>query len=203
MNFAKFDGPPDPVAARLFGDGKTNILFVGRVIPNKKFEDLLKTFAFYKTHFNRDARLVLAGEHRGQERYLAALQDLVERLRLTDVHFSNHIEFPELLALYKTAHVYLSMSEHEGFGVPLLEAFHNRIPTFGFAGGAVEETMNGGGVVLTRKDFLRTAAAIDRVVTDAGLRARIVAGQLRALEAYSRANVSRILLEHVERIGRG
>ena len=202
MNFSKFDGPPDPVAARLFGDGKTNLLFVGRVIPNKRFEDLIKTFSFYKTHFNRDARLVLAGEHRGQERYLAALQDLVQRLGLTDVHFSNHIGFPELLALYKTAHVYLSMSEHEGFGVPLLEAFHNRVPVFGYAAAAVEETMNGGGIVLTRKDFLRTAAAIDRVVADESLRARIVDGQLKALEAYSRANVSRILLEHVARIGR-
>jgi hypothetical protein len=74
---------------------------------------------------------------------------------------------------------------------------------FGFAAGAVEETMNGGGVVLCRKDFLRTAAAIDLVQRDRALRARIVEGQLRSLEKFSRANVSRVLLEHVERIGRG
>jgi glycosyltransferase involved in cell wall biosynthesis len=202
MDFSKFDGPPDPVTARLFADGKTTLLFVGRVIPNKKFEDLLKTFYFYKKHFNPDSRLVLAGDHRGQERYLASLQDLADRLRLTDVHFSNHLEFPELLAFYKAADVYLSLSEHEGFGVPILEAFTNRIPVFGFAAGAVEETMNGGGVVLRRKDPLMTAAAIDQVQRDPALRARIVEGQLRALETFSRANVSRVLLGHVERIGR-
>jgi glycosyltransferase involved in cell wall biosynthesis len=202
MNFSKFDGAADPVTTRLFDTGKTTLLFVGRVIPNKKFEDLIKTFYFYKTHFNPASQLILAGEHRGQERYLASLQDLVARLRLTDVHFSNHIGFPELLAFYRTADLYLSMSEHEGFGVPLLEAFYNRIPVLGYAAGAVEETMNGGGVVLREKDALKTAALIDRILGDAGLRTRIVEGQLRALDKFSRANVSRVLLDHVERIGR-
>jgi glycosyltransferase involved in cell wall biosynthesis len=202
MNFAKFDGPADPVTTRLFDNGKTTLLFVGRVIPNKKFEDVLKTFYFYKTHFNPASQLILAGEHRGQERYLAALQDLVVRLRLTDVHFSNHIEFPELLAFYRAADIYLSMSEHEGFGVPLLEAFYNRIPVLGYAAGAVEETMNGGGVVLREKDFPKIAALIDRILGDDALRTRIVDGQLRALDKFSRANVSRVLLGYVERIGR-
>jgi glycosyltransferase involved in cell wall biosynthesis len=90
------------------------------------------------------------------------------------------------------------MSEHEGFGVPILEAFYNRIPVVGYAAGAVEETMNGGGVVLRAKDFLRTAALIDAIQRDAGLRDRIVAGQLEALKAFSRENVSRILLDLVD-----
>ena len=94
------------------------------------------------------------------------------------------------------------MSEHEGFGVPLLEAFYNRIPVLGYAAGAVEETMNGGGVVLREKDFLKTAALIDRILGDDALRTRIVDGQLWALDKFSRANVSRVLLGHVERIGR-
>jgi glycosyltransferase involved in cell wall biosynthesis len=153
-------------------------------------------------HFNPESQLILAGEHRGQERYLAVLQDLTARLRLTGVHFSNHIEFPDLLAFYRGADVFLSMSEHEGFGVPLLEAFTTRIPVLGYAAGAVEETMNGGGVVLREKDALKTAALIDRILGDEALRTRIVDGQLRALDKFSRANVSRVLLEHVGRIGR-
>jgi len=202
MDFSKFDGRPDPVTSRLFANGKTTILYVGRLIPNKKFDDVIKTFYFYRKYFNPDSQLVLAGDYRGLERHFASLQELTAKLKVQDVHFSGHIEFAELLAFYRAAHVYLSMSEHEGFGVPILEAFYNRIPVIGFAAGAVEETMNGGGVVLREKDFLRTAALIDRIQSDAALRARIVEGQLKALEKFSRANVSRVLLDEVERVRR-
>jgi glycosyltransferase involved in cell wall biosynthesis len=202
MDFAKFDSPADPVTEALLDNGKTTILFVGRFIPNKKFEDLVKVFSLYKRHFNPDSQLILAGDYRGLERYLAGLQDLVLKLRLSDVHLSGHIEFPQLLAFYRAADVYLSLSEHEGFGVPLLEAFHMKVPVIGFDAGAVAETMNGGGVVLREKDFLRTAALIDVLMGDADLRRRVVEGQLRALERYSRPNVSRILLGLVEEAAR-
>jgi len=202
MNFAKFDGPGDPVTRRLFGNGKTTLLFVGRLIPNKTFEDIIKTYYFYRKYFNPDSQLILAGDYRGLERYFSSLQELVLRLNLMDVHFSGHIDFAELLAFYRAAHVYLSTSEHEGFGVPLLEAFYLKIPVVAFAAGALEETMNGGGVILRRKDFLRTAALIDRIQKDQDLRKTIIDGQLLALRKYSRENVSRILLEHIRRVSR-
>jgi glycosyltransferase involved in cell wall biosynthesis len=203
MDFAKFDRPGDPVTRRVLGDGKTNILFVGRLIPNKKFEDLVKTFYFYKKYFNPESRLILAGDHRGLERYLAAVLDLIGRLGLQDVHLTGHVDFSELLAFYELADIYLSLSEHEGFGVPLLEAFHKRIPVVGFDAGAVGETMNGGGVLLGKKDFPRIAALIDVLVRDRDLRQSVIRGQLKALEKFSRENVSSILLEHVERVRRG
>jgi glycosyltransferase involved in cell wall biosynthesis len=203
MDFAKFDRPGDPVTRRVLGDGKTNILFVGRLIPNKKFEDLIKTFYFYKKYFNPESRLVLAGDHRGLERYLAAILDLIGRLGLQDVHLTGHVDFSELLAFYELADVYLSLSEHEGFGVPILEAFHKEIPVVGFEAGAVRETMNGGGVLVSKKDFPRIAALIDVLVRDRSLRQSVIRGQLKALDKFSRENVSRILLEHVERVSRG
>jgi glycosyltransferase involved in cell wall biosynthesis len=203
MDFAKFDPPGDPVTRRLLADGKTNILFVGRLIPNKKFEDLIKTFHFYKRYFNPASRLILAGDHRGEERYLAAILDLLGRLGLRDVHLAGHVDFSELRTLYEIADVYLSLSEHEGFGVPLLEAFHKRIPVVGFDAGAVAETMNGGGVVVSKKDLPRLAALIDVLVRDRDLRGAVVEGQLRALRKFSRENVSRTLLEHVDRVVRG
>jgi len=104
------------------------------------------------------------------------------------------------VSCYRAASCYLSMSEHEGFGVPLLEAFHMQVPVIGFAAGAVEETMNGGGLLLREKDFPATAALIDRLDRDPSLRLRVVDGQLRALEKYAAENVSRILLDHVERM---
>lgn len=202
MNFSKFDRPGDLVTRSLFDNGKTTLIFVGRLIPNKKFEDIIKTYYLYKKYFNPDSQLILAGDYRGLERYFSSLQELVARLNLMDVHFSGHIDFAELLAFYQAAHIFLSMSEHEGFGVPLLEAFYMNIPVIAYAAGAVEETMNGGGVILRHKDVLRTAALIDRIQRDQALRKTIIDGQLKALQEYSRENVSRILLEHVRKASR-
>ncbi len=202
MDFAKFDVPGDPLTRRLFGDGKTTVLFVGRVIPNKKFEDVIKTFHFYKRVFNPRSRLILAGDYRGLERYHASLLALVGRLGLEDVHFSGHVDFGELLAYFELADVYLSLSEHEGFGVPILEAFHKKIPVIAFDAGAVGETMNGGGMLVREKDFFRIAALTDCLVRDNGLRAAIVRGQRKALEKYGRDNVAAVLRRHIEEVTR-
>ena len=110
------------------------------------------------------------------------------------------MDFDELVTYYRLARCYLSLSAHEGFGVPLLEAFHMKVPVVALAAGAVEETMNGGGVLLRERDLLRTAALIDGLEKDAGLRRKIVDGQLKALAKYDRANVTRILLDHVARV---
>jgi glycosyltransferase involved in cell wall biosynthesis len=203
MDFSKFDRPGDPVTRRIYDNGKTTILFVGRLIPNKKYEDLIKTFFFYKKYFNPNSQLILAGDYRGLERYSAALEELAGKLGLTDVHFTGHIDFEELVAFYRLADVYLSLSEHEGFGVPLLEAFYLKIPVVAFAEAAVEDTMNGGGILLRRKDFFKTAALLDMLIQDAPFRKKVVDSQLKALDKYQRENVSRILLGHVDRVSRG
>ncbi len=202
LDFSKFDGKGDPVRQRLLAEDKTTLLFVGRAIPNKKFEDVIKVYYFYKKYFNPDSRLILAGEYRGTERYLAGLQELVQRLSLQDVHFTGHIEFPELLACFEVADIYLSLSEHEGFGVPILEAFYKRIPVIGYKAGAVAETMNGSGVLLLEKDFFRIAALIDVLQRNDGLRQAIIKGQLQALEKYSHENVNRILLSYLREVTR-
>ena len=154
LDFGKFDQEGDPLVRKIFSQGRWTLLFVGRIIPNKKFEDVIKVFYFYKKYFNPDSRLILAGDYRGMERYYAALMNLIDELDLQDVHFTGHVSFPELLAYFELADVYMSMSAHEGFGVPLLEAFYKKIPVVAYAAGAVEETMNGGGILLRRKNFL-------------------------------------------------
>ena len=133
------------------------------------------------------------------ERYLASLYDLLERMDLDDVHFTGHIEFSSLVSCFKLADVYLSMSEHEGFGVPLLESFYLKKPVLAYAAGAVEETMNNGGILLRSKDYIRTAAVIHRLAKDSGFHSRIIESQNQALEKYKTHNVRRILLDHLER----
>jgi glycosyltransferase involved in cell wall biosynthesis len=203
LDFTKFDREGDSVTEQIFANGKITLLFVGRLIPNKKYEDILKVFYFYKKYFNRNSQLLLVGDYRGLERYLTGLLNLVKKLELTDVYFTGHVEFKELISFYRLSHLYLSLSEHEGFGVPLLEAFHTRVPVVSYAAGAVEETLNGGGIILRSKDLLKTAALIDTIMKDNSLRGRIISSQVKALDKYQKENISRILLRHIEKVKKG
>jgi glycosyltransferase involved in cell wall biosynthesis len=200
LNFKKFDNPGNKVVKKTFDKDKFTILFVGRVIPNKKFENVIKTFYFYRKYFNPRSQLILAGDYRGMERYLSALFQLVDRLALQDVHFTGHIDFDELLSCFRSADAYLSLSGHEGFGVPLLESFYQRIPVIAQAAGAVEETMNGGGILFRSPKFIEMAAVLEKLRTDADFRASVIRGQLSALEKYRTENVSRILMGHVNQV---
>jgi len=200
IDYSKFNGKPDPVVRQIYDNGKFTILFVGRVIPNKKFEDVIKIFHFYKKYFNPDSQLLLVGDFRGMERYLAALERLVEELELSDVHFPGRVDFAELLACFQLADVYLSMSEHEGFGVPLIESYYLGLPVVAYAAGAIEETMNGGGILVHEKDFAKTAALLDKLHKDEVFREKIVLSQKKALEKFSRENVSTILLDFIQKV---
>jgi glycosyltransferase involved in cell wall biosynthesis len=200
IDFSKFDQDGDSVVREIFSGKKWTILFVGRVIPNKKFEDMIRIFYFYKRYFNNDSQLLLVGDYRGMERYLYALQELVKEMDLTDVYFPGRVDFAELLSYFRLADVYLSMSEHEGFGVPLVESFHLGLPVVAYAAGAVEETMNGGGILLREKDFSRTAALLDKLQRDESFREEVVASQKMALKKYDAENTSRILLDHIRTV---
>jgi glycosyltransferase involved in cell wall biosynthesis len=200
MDFSKFDAPLLPVFEELFNDGKTNILYVGRIIPNKKVEDVIKVFHLYQTRFNPDSRLFIIGEYRGFERYLYALQQLIRDLGTKNIHFSGHIPEDELISFYKLAHFYLHMSEHEGFCAPVLESFYLNIPVMAFDGGAVGETMGNGGILVREKDFPGMAALMDRVLMDSNLRQRILGNQQRELERYHQNRTGQILLEYLKEI---
>jgi glycosyltransferase involved in cell wall biosynthesis len=197
MNFEKFQKPVVPVLKELFNDGKMNILFVGRIIPSKMVEDVLKSFYFYQKYFNADSRLFIVGEHRGLERYLFALQNLCQKLGLRDVHFTGHIPDEELVSYFKLSHVYLHMSEHEGFCAPVPESFYLNIPVIAFNAGAVKETMNNGGILVNRKDFIGIAALLDRVLADESLKNKIIASQQQALQKYRFNETGKILLSYI------
>jgi glycosyltransferase involved in cell wall biosynthesis len=194
MDFAKFDPPPLPVLQELFADGKHNLLYVGRVIPNKKVEDVIKTFYLYQKYFHADSRLFIVGEYRGFERYFTALQDLVRELRVKNVHFSGHIPLAEVVSYFKLSHLYLHLSEHEGFCAPIPESFHCRIPVVAYDAGAVAETMNHGGMLVREKDLLGIAALCHEIITRPELKAALLAGQDKAVEKYRRQRSGETLL---------
>ncbi len=200
MNFPKFDIPGSTIYKKIFGNGKITILFVGRLIPNKKYEDLIKVFYFYQKYYNPRSQLIMAGDYNGFERYLYSLYQLIDKLKVKNVYFTGHIDFEELVALYKIADIFLCLSEHEGFCVPIIESYYLRIPVIAYRAGAVEETMNKGGILLKEKEFEKIACLIDLIVRDEDFRKKIINSQLEALKKYSKENVKRILLEHIKSI---
>ncbi len=199
-DFSHLDLEPDTALAGQFDDDWVNILFVGRVVPNKKPEDLVRFFQAYKRLFNPKSRLILAGSYAGFDGYLAQVQALVARLGATDVHILGQISDQELTALYDVADIFLCASEHEGFCVPLLEAFHKEVPVIAYAATAVPETMDGAGVLFEEKDPALVASLINAVVTESGLRDSIIDAQDAALTRHKTRDFDRILLGHLDRM---
>jgi glycosyltransferase involved in cell wall biosynthesis len=181
LDLSVYDAPPSPVTRALYDDGRANILFVGRMIPNKRIDDLIRVFAAYQKGWNARSRLILAGDHRGHERYLARLQELVHALGVEEVVFTGHLAHEDLLACYSVSDLFLCLSEHEGFGVPLVEAMVFGLPVIALDAGAVAETLRGGGLLLSSKDPIEVAGLVDRVLTDGALREAVLRTQSRAL----------------------
>jgi glycosyltransferase involved in cell wall biosynthesis len=200
VNFERFDGVrPDPVTLKAFSDHRINILFVGRVIPNKKLEDVILTYAHYKKFVSHDSRLIFVGEYGSFPSYRKLLAQLVAEIDLPEVVFTGHVTFPQLVAFYKIADVFLCMSEHEGFCVPLLEAMHFDVPVIAYDVGPIPDTMGGAGVLVKRKNYAEIAEMIDLLARDEFMRKRIIAGQRARLKKFRRIPYDKILLGHVER----
>ena len=172
-----------------YDDEYENILFVGRIAPNKKQEDIIRAFYYYKRYVNRKSRLILVGNSTGMEKYLYKLKNYVEELKIADVVFTGSIPFDEILAYYHLADLFLCMSEHEGFCVPLVEAMYFDVPIVAYESTAIPSTLGGSGVLLKEKDPVLTGETMRRVLTDEALRQQILQGQRARLKDFSYESV--------------
>jgi L-malate glycosyltransferase len=170
--------PPGPEPT-----GPPTILFVGRLVPHKRQDLLIRAFARYR-RTAPDARLVLVGSPVSDD-FEAGLRALADRHAPGGVTFESEISRERLASHYAQAHVFLCLSEHEGFCIPLLEALHFGVPVIARDAGAVAEVLGDGGVVLGPEDRIETVSELlPIVVGDAELRAELRArGRLR-LERY-------------------
>ncbi|MGI5868423.1 MAG: glycosyltransferase [Kiritimatiellia bacterium] len=183
-------GEIDPtMRARLADDGCFNILFVGRVVPNKRHDKLLQVFHHFQHTVEPRSRLVIAGSSSGQEAYKSLLLGSVHTLEIQRVLMTEFISAPELNACYATASAFVCMSEHEGFCAPLLEAMAWDVPVFADAQAAVPETLAGAGVLFHGADSAMIAETIGKVVRDPALRDAVLDRQRRRLDAYRRRDV--------------
>ena len=186
----------------LFKDERKNIIFVGRISPNKKIEHLIKILFFYKKYISPSIRLIVSGKTDALPKYFYSLKDLAARFLLTseDIVFTGHIPFGELLAIYKLGDVFVSMSEHEGFCLPLIESCFFQVPVIAYGAGAVSETLGGAGIVFNEKNYPYLAATIERVLVDERLNIRLKGLQKNRIQQYRKQSDPTYLLTELKKL---
>ena len=188
LDTGAFERKRDPSAydrLRRGAEGGTTWLFVGRLAPNKAQHDLVKAFAVYRRFYDPCARLRLVGL-RAVRSYVQALEQLIQDLNVGDgVELCGSVPDSVLAAHYAAADVFVCLSEHEGFLVPLLEAFHHRLPVVAFAAAAVPETLGRAGLLLDDKSPVRVAAAVQVVARDESRRAQLAEAGIQQLDAFA------------------
>jgi L-malate glycosyltransferase len=184
-----------------FTDDYVNILFVGRLSPNKRQEDLLYALRYYQNLIDPRARLLLAGSW-SYFRYKARVEMLAEQMNLMrDVHFSGHLELEDGFAgYYRAATVFLCLSEHEGFGVPLVESLYFDVPVIAYASSAIPETLGGSGLLVTEKRYDVICELIHYLATDQAFRDRIIRRQRQRLADFDRTLIEKQIKDWVESI---
>jgi glycosyltransferase involved in cell wall biosynthesis len=157
-------------APRRAASSEPVVVTVGRVVPNKRIEDVIRGFALYQRRHTRDASLVVVGSDVGFEGYRRALKVLAARIAARNVFFTGPISSEARDAWYRRADVYLGMSVHEGFCAPLLEALAHGAPVVARAAAAMPETLGGAGIVLEEPDFPLVSEALHEAVSSAATR---------------------------------
>jgi len=186
----------------ILDDGLVNFLFVGRIAPNKKIEDHIRLAEVYKRYIDAYYRFVFVGRYDVVPRYYSMIRALMAEYRLLNDRFifTGPIPDEELAVYYRHAAVYTSLSEHEGFCVPLVEAMAADVPVLAYAAGAVPETLGGAGMLLDPKDLEVASEMLGMLVYDRPVRDRVLEGQRRRLLDFSPERIERQLIAIVDRL---
>jgi glycosyltransferase involved in cell wall biosynthesis len=161
---------------------RVNVLFVGRLVPNKCQDDLVRVMNYYQRLIDPEARLILVGSDANAPGYRLELKTLSEVLGVRHVELVGSIGPREGLGgYYQAATAFVCLSEHEGFCVPLLEAMAFDVPVIAFESTGVPYALGAAGLQLTDKRYDVVSEAIDLVHTDRTVRDRVVAAQRQRL----------------------
>jgi glycosyltransferase involved in cell wall biosynthesis len=184
-----------PALEDVLEDGKVNFLFVGRIAPNKKIEDHIRLAEVYKRYVDTHYRFIFVGRNDVVPQYYSMIRGLIAEYRMLNDRFvfTGPVPDAELAIYYRHAAVYISLSEHEGFGVPLIEAMAADVPVLAYAAAAVPDTLAGAGVQFAPKDLEIAAELLGALAFDDDLRASVIAGQRRRLADFGDARIRREL----------
>ncbi|HJU41278.1 MAG TPA: glycosyltransferase [Vicinamibacterales bacterium] len=188
VDTARITGAPrrPAIEALLEEEGWSNFLFVGRIVPNKKIEDHIKLAEHYKRYVDEQYRFIFVGRTDATPKYYNAILEMIARFRMPAGRFifTGPVPDEDLATYYRMADVYISLSEHEGFCVPLLEAMAADVPVLAYAATAVPDTLGGAGVQFAPKDLEHAAELLGELAYNDTLRTQVIAGQRRRLADF-------------------
>jgi L-malate glycosyltransferase len=196
-----YDMADNESLARECAASRPLLLFIGRQAPNKRQEDLIKLLCCVR-RIEPEARLVLAGSPHVQP-YVEWQHQLALSLGLDDgaVLWAGHVTQQDMVTYYRHADFYVSMSEHEGFGKPLIESMYLELPVIAFGSTAVPDTLGDAGVLFFEKDYEALAELILLIYGDPDLRQRIKARQASRVQNFLEPQVRRQWEAYLRQLG--
>lgn len=188
---------PDEERLARFDDSFGNIMFVGRIVPNKCVEELILAFRWINKAIDPKSRLILVGSERSCPAYFSMLKMLASRLELDNVCFEGFLNEAELASCYCCADVFVTASRHEGYCLPLIEAMRYGIPVVARECGGMPEAMGGAGILFDGLDSRMLGELIAKAMWDNDFAAKVLKSQDLRLDRIRtrdiRAEWSRIL----------
>ena len=187
--------PRQPVLEEILDDGLVNFLFVGRIAPNKRIEDHIRLAEQYKRYVDAYYRFIFVGRYDVVPQYYAAIRALLAEYQMLKDRFifTGPVPDAELAAYYRASSVYISLSEHEGFCVPLVEAMAMDVPVLAYSAAAVPDTLGGAGVQFAPKDLEYAAELLGMLAFEESPREEVLAGQRRRLQDFSETSIQKQL----------
>ncbi len=198
IDYKKYEKPASEFIFRFFDDDRLNILFVGRIVPNKRIDALIKVLFYCKKYISPLVRLIVVGKTNSLPKYYESLIRLSDEfyLKPEEICFTGHIPDEEMFALYKASDVFLSLSEHEGFGLPFVESMIFDLPIIAFDSTAVPYTLGDSGILIRDNDCVdKIGELVHLVAHDEGLRKTIIMSQRLQLQKYKSTDLRAFLLE--------
>jgi len=200
IDFSKYAEYDKELNRKLGGSDSKKIIFVGRIAPNKKQEDLIRVFDHYHRKFNPNSTLYLIGQKQIAP-YVHELEELVTTLGLSDtVVFTGKVSDKEVNTYYRNADVFVCLSEHEGFCVPLVESMFFNIPIIAYESSAIKDTLGEAGILLQEKDAESIAKLIVRVTEDSSFREEIIKRQKKRLPVFQSDCIEQKLMKIIHEI---
>lgn len=207
LHFEEMEQKADPAEAKKifakYRDGKVNWLFLGRLAPNKRQDNVIRAFAYYHRLVNPNSRLIFVGSQ-SIGMYVAELRGLAYALGVSDaVVFAGHVKDEVLAAYYQCASVYVSLSEHEGLSVPVLQAMHFGIPVVALNEAALPYTLGDAGILVNTPRPDAISEMIELILQDGALREKIVTKQRERLAAFSPERAKEVMEKVVDKLTKG
>lgn len=199
IDYKKYEKKASEFVFQFFNDNRLNILFVGRIVPNKRIDALIKVLFYYKKYISPLVRLIVVGKTGSLPKYYESLIRLSDEfyLKPEEICFTGHIPDEEMFALYRVSDVFLSLSEHEGFGLPFVESMIFDLPIIAFNSTAVPYTLGDSGVLINDNESVdKIGELVHLVAHDEALREAIISSQRLQLERYKLTDLKEFLLKN-------